>query len=51
MHLYGYGKTISRKDFEYMINLIKKYETKSELLVLTMSEGAEKVIKLENAKK
>ena len=43
MHPHEYGKEILRKDFDYMMNLVKKYEGKDELRVLTMSEVAERV--------
>lgn len=50
MHPHEYGKRISRKDFEYMVDLVSKYETKGELSVATMSQVAEKVHKTEKAK-
>lgn len=50
MHPHEYGKTVSRKDFEYMIDLVKKYKVKGELRVATMSQVAEKVHETEKAK-
>lgn len=48
MHPCDYGKRISKKNFEYMINLVKKYEARGELHIFTMSEVAERVIMLKN---
>jgi len=43
MHPCEYGKIISKKDFEYMINIVKECEAKGELRIFTMSEVAERV--------
>lgn len=44
MHPCEYGSIISREDFEYMIRLVKGYEARGELHVLTMSEVGKRVL-------
>jgi len=50
MHPCEYGKCVSQNDFEYLINLVKKYETEGKLRILTMSQIAQKVCEIEKQK-
>lgn len=41
MHPHDFGKSLPKKDFEYLMELVQKYRAKGKLHVLTMSEIAE----------